>query len=94
LLGVLGLLPESQASRHQSFPPSVAIPLGIDEQGREVLTSIPGQDGRHALQGLPALAAVGQLIRRFHDAVAGFRPPPDSVWQSACPPEPLGGPPK
>lgn len=55
--------------------------LGIDEQGREVLTFVNGHDGRHIRHTIPTLAAVGRLIRRFHDAVRDFRPPPDSVWR-------------
>lgn len=59
--------------------------LGLDEQGREVLTFIEGEDGHHArraaLHDDPTLAAVGRLIRRYHDAVAGFVPPADANWQ-------------
>jgi len=59
--------------------------LGIDEQGREVLTHIPGVDGHHARLGINhddrTLGCVGRLIRRYHDAVAGFVAPPDAQWQ-------------
>jgi len=59
--------------------------LGIDEQGREVLTHVPGEDGHHArraaLHADRTLAAVGRLIRRYHDAVAGFVSPPGPRWQ-------------
>lgn len=59
--------------------------LGIDADGREVLTFMDGEDGHHArkaaLHDDDALVAVGQLIRRYHDAVTGFVAPPDAQWQ-------------
>lgn len=51
--------------------------LGIDEQGREILTYI---DGIAPIPPYPAwaltdeaLASVGELLRRFHQAIQGFR---------------------
>lgn len=66
-------------------------PLGIDDQGREVLTFIPGRvvwPDRFSLLG-PAqrLARVARLIRDFHDAVQDFTPPPDAHWNVLIPPE-------
>jgi len=66
-------------------------PLGIDEQGREVLTFIPGTvawPDRFAMLG-PAgrLADVARLVRDFHDAVREFTPPPDARWQVLIPAE-------
>jgi hypothetical protein len=51
--------------------------LGIDEEGREILSFLPssGESDDDA-----ALAAVARLLRAYHDAVAGFRPSPDSRW--------------
>jgi hypothetical protein len=50
--------------------------LGIDEQGREMLTFIPGEV---TVSGPPtgmhtdgALTAAASLLRRFHDATVGF----------------------
>jgi hypothetical protein len=64
-------------------------PLGIDDQGREVLTFIPGTvawpDNFHLLYGDDQLRRVARLIREFHDAVAEFRPPPDAQWQALIP---------
>src|ERR1700742_5067540 len=64
-------------------------PLGIDEQGREVLTFISGPvvwPGRFSLLDRDgALGRVACLIRDFHDAVAGFTPPPDAHWQALTP---------
>ncbi|MFY1631927.1 hypothetical protein ACN27F_01380 [Solwaraspora sp. WMMB335] len=55
-------------------------PLGLDEQGREVLTYQPGTvpwPERFDLfvSSDAALRRVGRLIRDLHDAAAGFVPP-------------------
>lgn len=64
-------------------------PLGLDERGREVLEFIPGDvpwPGRiDLLEPDAAVTAVGRLIRDFHDAVAGFVPPPGASWQVFIP---------
>lgn len=57
-----------------------AEPLGIDDQGRERLGFVAG-DVPHPpypawAQSDEALASVAELLRRFHDAVAGFDPGP------------------
>ncbi len=58
--------------------------LGTDEQGREVLSWI---DGDVPLPPYPAwsmtdraLADLGGLVRRFHEAAATFLPPADAEW--------------
>jgi hypothetical protein len=60
--------------------------LGIDGQGREVLSYIPGEAGTRPLRpymvGDDALAGLAGLVRRFHDAVAGFVPPSGVVWEA------------
>jgi hypothetical protein len=64
-------------------------PLGIDEHGREILTFIPGTvpwPGHfRLLDGDSQLRRVARLIRDFHDAVAGFTPPPGAHWQELIP---------
>jgi hypothetical protein len=64
-------------------------PLGTDERGREVLTFIPGPvawpDHFHRLDGDGELRRAARLIRDFHDAVAGFTPPPGARWQVLMP---------
>lgn len=60
--------------------------LGIDEVGREILEYIPGvvpYDERHYryLGTDRAVFLAGQLLRRFHDAVAPFEFPPTSAWR-------------
>ena len=64
-------------------------PLGIDERGREVLTFTPGTvawPGHfHLLDPDRQLRRAARLIREFHDAVAGFTPPPGARWQALMP---------
>ncbi|MBD0671520.1 phosphotransferase enzyme family protein [Streptomyces sp. CBMA156] len=66
-------------------------PLGLDEQGREVLTYQPGRvvwpDRFDLLDPAERLAGVARLIRGFHDAVRDFTPPPDARWQVLMPPD-------
>jgi hypothetical protein len=67
--------------------------LGIDEQGREILTYLEG----HALSGWPepyeswvcddeTLVSAAVLLRRYHDAVEGFMPPKNALWRYPAPP--------
>lgn len=60
--------------------------LGIDERGREILTYT---EGGEATWSDEELHAVGRLVRRYHDAVASFVPPPGVQWQALLdtPPE-------
>jgi Ser/Thr protein kinase RdoA (MazF antagonist) len=60
--------------------------LGIDEQGREVLTYVPGEVPRRAGPEIATdevLVEVGRLLRRYHDAVSGFELPPEMAWYHA-----------
>ena len=56
--------------------------LGIDGEGCEVLTYIPGETTAPPT-GDEAVFELGRLLRRMHDAQAGFRPPPGAQWQIA-----------
>jgi Phosphotransferase enzyme family len=60
------------------------LPLGVDEQGREVLSFVPGDVHRYPLPpqraGDDVLVALARLIRALHDASAGWVPPPGAVW--------------
>ncbi|GAA2545265.1 phosphotransferase enzyme family protein [Pseudonocardia hydrocarbonoxydans] len=62
--------------------------LGVDDDGREVLSYIPGRavTAPAPAWGLTdaALRSVGRLLRRFHDAVAGFDTRPHA-WSAAVP---------
>ena len=64
--------------------------LGIDERGREILSYV---EGDAALAPIPdsddALAALGHLLRRMHDAQRGFTPAGGAVWH-ATPVRPEG----
>ena len=59
-------------------------PLGIDGQGREVLSYVPGDVPREPLPpetaGEDVLVALATLIRRQHDAAQGWAPPADATW--------------
>ncbi len=63
--------------------------LGIDDAGREVLSYVPGRavTAPAPIWGLTddALRSVGRLLRRFHDATAGFDPAPYR-WSHPAPP--------
>ena len=58
-------------------------PLGIDPEGREVVSFIAGESGAtgwhrvHSEQGLRRFAT---LLREYHDAVGDFRPSTDFEW--------------
>jgi hypothetical protein len=58
-------------------------PLGLDEQGREMLSFVDGASGRtemHRVATDDGLRAAALALRRYHDAVADYRPPPDAEW--------------
>lgn len=60
--------------------------LGVDEQGREILSYVAGSSGAPSLDGIEGddvLLAVARLTRTYHDAVASFQPPPDAPWPAA-----------
>jgi hypothetical protein len=66
--------------------------LGIDEQGREILTFIEGStigwtDWPPVMLGNSGLAQLGGLLRRYHDVVRGFQPPPSAVWRNPLAPK-------
>ncbi|MBO0681687.1 MAG: phosphotransferase [Candidatus Dormibacteraeota bacterium] len=58
---------------------------GWDEEGREILTWIDGEAPAMPwppwMQTDDALDALGRLLRRYHDAVATFTPPPEARWR-------------
>ena len=66
--------------------------LGVDEQGREILTFVEGE----AHPGWPDprpqwtfddehLVSAAKLLRRYHDLVAGFTPPASARWRLVAP---------
>ena len=76
------------AHLHRAGFTAAPVPLGTDEQGREVLSYVPGEVPREPLPaetaGEDVLVALARLIRRLHTAAAGWTPPADAVW-AACP---------
>ena len=60
------------------------LPFGVDEQGREVLSFVPGDVPPYPLPaemaGDDVLVALARMIRALHEASAGWVPPPDAVW--------------
>ena len=60
--------------------------LGFDEDDREVLTYMEGSSGKegwfkiHSYEGLKNYA---KLLRDYHNAVEGYRPPSNSIWAYA-----------
>jgi aminoglycoside phosphotransferase (APT) family kinase protein len=52
---------------------------GVDDRGREVLEYVAGEV-RDSYDD-EELIAVGELIRRLHDATTTFQPPEDAAWQ-------------
>ena len=64
------------------FPYSPRV-LGLDEQGREVLSFIAGDSGPAGWGRVvddAGLVAMARLLRDYHQAVQGFRPSEDAVW--------------
>src|SRR5690606_36035165 len=71
--------------REQGFD-AAPEPLGVDEQGREVLSFVPGDVPVEPLPDYAvsddALRDLARLVRRLHDAAEGWVPPQDAVFGS------------
>ena len=55
---------------------------GLDGDGHELLTYIPGEFTNSGPWSLEGAAGVGRLLRDVHAATATFIPPPGAVWQA------------
>lgn len=58
--------------------------LGMDAQGREILSYIDGVTIPSTLEGFrqeAVLVDAARLLRRYHDAAATFVPPADAAWR-------------
>ncbi|HET7328972.1 MAG TPA: NUDIX domain-containing protein [Nocardioidaceae bacterium] len=57
--------------------------LGTDARGREVLTYLPGEVVYTPEQPMAdaQLQSLVRWLRRYHEAVADFRPPPGAQWR-------------
>jgi hypothetical protein len=75
---------EFLAYLHRNGFTAAPVPLGTDQQGREVLSYVAGDVPREPLPPEAAsddvLVGLARLIRALHDAARGFQPPPDAVW--------------
>ena len=69
--------------QHKGFP--APAPLGLDDQGREAVSWLPGRAANWpwppALLANDGARAVGALLRAYHAAVADFAPPFPPVWR-------------
>jgi hypothetical protein len=68
---------------------------GMDANGREILGFIEGETHTGTFEALPdkimadpQLVAAAKLLRRYHDVVAAFEPPPDPRWRLVAPTAP------
>lgn len=63
--------------------------LGIDAQGREMLSFIDGEVGHyplpHYMWSDTVLQAVARFLRHYHDATRDFVAPANAAWQSVYP---------
>lgn len=68
---------------HRAGLDSIPTVLGVDEQGREILTYLPGRAVDVDTEVVPdaLLSAVAAWLRRFHDAVRDFRPAGAVRWR-------------
>lgn len=57
--------------------------LGVDGHGREILTYLPTE--RVWPYSEPVLIGAARLLRRLHDALATFTPPPGATWRYPVP---------
>jgi aminoglycoside phosphotransferase len=56
--------------------------LGLDDQGREILSFIPGVNGEQChLWADEVLISAARLLRHYHDATVDFLPAPETNWQ-------------
>lgn len=63
--------------------------LGVDEQGREMLSYLPGTvDFSPAVWRDESLVAAARLLRAYHDATLSYQAPADARWQMVYPEPP------
>lgn len=60
-------------------------PLGIDREGREIISLLPGRAGTYPLPDFVLsdrmLETVARTLRAYHDATLDFAGPPGGAWQ-------------
>jgi hypothetical protein len=60
--------------------------LGFDEQGREVLSYLTGESGAAGWTKITSdegLRKLANLLREYHEAIAGFKPESNAEWACA-----------
>jgi hypothetical protein len=68
------------------------LPLGRDAGGRQVLEYVPGEVGPEAgTYDVGDVESIGAFVRRLHDAMASFDPPPDAAWNVVIPADRVEG---
>ena len=55
---------------------------GFADDGREMVSYLPGASPQPYAWSEDAVAGVGELLRDLHAAAATFVPPPDAVWKA------------
>lgn len=84
---VMGLL---RHLRERGFA-GVPLPIGFDDEGREVLEFVEGEPGNYPLAPYmtseTVLVEAARLLRDFHDATLSYRAPRDAIWQFSDPDE-------
>ena len=68
----------------RNFPAPRVVASGFDEDGRETLTYIEGETGWEGSMSSEGAVAIGEMIRRLHEATATYIPPADSHWYPWC----------
>ncbi|MEU7900321.1 aminoglycoside phosphotransferase family protein [Nonomuraea sp. NPDC049152] len=72
------------AHLHAAGFSAAPVPLGLDSQGREMLSFVPGDVPREPLPpetaGEEVLIELARLVRRLHDAAQAWVQPADAVW--------------
>ena len=83
------------AHLNEVLPGVAPVPLGRDEQGREVLSFLEGEVAVPPfpkwVAGEEFLISLGQLLRRIHDVLETWRQPSGLEWSDQIP-DPHGGP--
>lgn len=63
-----------------AYSPRV-VGTGFDDQGREMVRFIPGDFVHPGPWGEDAFPLIGQILRKLHEAAAGFVPPQGAQWR-------------
>lgn len=61
--------------------------LGVDDQGREILSFLTGENGfmSYLWESDDSVIAAAKLLRKYHDATADYVSKPNAAWQFVYP---------